>query len=109
MWWMPSSFTTAVRSPLAHESLTRCADERYRLGEEHAHRVPHRRRLLLGRTRDVDALERRAGQLDGRIQGQRRELLPLGLRDRLRLLLGELAQPAHQILRVTTERKSEAA
>ena len=36
---------------LAHEPLAGGADERHRLGEEHAHRVAQRDRLLVGRCR----------------------------------------------------------
>ena len=50
--------------------------------------------------------ERRGRELDGRVQGQRRELLALGLLDVLRLLLGELAQAPHEVLRVSAEGKS---
>ena len=57
---------------------------------------------------DLDLRERRRGQLDGGVQGQRRELLALRLLHRLRLLLGELAQPAQEILGVAAERESEA-
>ncbi len=53
--------------------------------------------------------ERSRRQLDRRVQGQRRELLALRLLHVLGLLLGELAQPAHQVLRVTPERESEAS
>ena len=58
---------------------------------------------------DLHALERGGGQVDGRVQRQRRELLALGLGDRLRLLLGELAQRAHQVVGVAPEREAEAA
>ena len=57
---------------------------------------------------DLDLRERRRGQLDGGVQGQRRELLALRLLHRLRLLLCELAQPAQEILRVAAERESES-
>ena len=50
-----------------------------------------------------DLRERRRGQLDRRVQRQRRELLALGLLHRLGLLLGELAQAAEEILRVAAE------
>ena len=53
--------------------------------------------------------ERRSRQLDGRVQRQRRELLALRLLHRLRLLLGELPQPAHQVLGVAAEGESESA
>ncbi len=58
--------------------------------------------------RDFHALQRGAGQLDRRVQRQRRELLALRLRDRLGLLGRELAQPAHQILRVSPEQRKTA-
>src|SRR5262249_49755469 len=58
---------------------------------------------------DCDLRERRRGQLDRRVQRQRRELLALGLLHRLGLLLGELAQAPEEVLRVAPERESEAA
>ena len=58
---------------------------------------------------DLHARERGGGQLDRGVQGQRRELLALRLGDRLCLLLGELAQPAHQILGIAAEGEVEAA
>ena len=71
-------------------------------------RIASRRAIACssGAARRLDLAERGGGQLDRRVQGQRRELLALRLRDRLGLLLGELAQPAHQILGVTAERES---
>src|SRR5205807_8101990 len=93
---------------LAHEPLARRADERHRLGEQHAHRVTQRDRLLVGTTGDLNLRERRRGQLDGRVQGQRRELLALRLLYRLSLLLRELAQPAQEILRIAAERETES-
>ncbi len=48
-------------------------------------------------------------QLDGGVQGQRRELLALRLLHRLGLLRGELLEPAKQLLGVTAERESESA
>ena len=92
-------------SGLAHEPLARCADERDRLGEQDAHGVTERKRLLVDRPRDLDALERGRRQVDGRVQRQRGELLALRLRDRLGLVLGELAQAAEQILGVSAERE----
>ena len=53
--------------------------------------------------------ERRGGQLDRGVQRQRRELLALRLLHRLGLLLGELAQPAEQVLGIAAERESESA
>ena len=58
--------------------------------------------------RHLDLRERRRGQLDGGVQGQRRVLLALRLLHRLRLLLCELAQSAQEILRVAAERESES-
>ena len=48
-------------------------------------------------------------ELDGGVQRQRRELLALRLLHRLGLLLGELAQPAEEILGIAAERETEAA
>ncbi len=50
-----------------------------------------------------------ARELDGGVEGERRELLPLGLLNRLRLPGGELLQVAHELLGVAPERKSESA
>jgi hypothetical protein len=94
---------------LAHEALACGADERHRLGEEHAHRVAERDRLLVGAPLHLDLRERGGGQLDGGVQRQRRELLALRLLNRLRLLLGELAQAPQEIFRVAAQRKAEAA
>src|SRR3989442_14552853 len=94
---------------LAHEALTRPADERDRLGEEHAHRVAESDRLPVGGPFDLQLRERRRGQLDRGVQGQRRELLALRLLHRLGLLLGELAQSAQEIFRVAAEGESETA
>ncbi len=49
--------------------------------------------------------QRCAGQLDRRVQGQRRELLALRLVHRRSLLLRELAQTAQEILGIAAERK----
>src|SRR5579884_3545356 len=94
---------------LAHEALARGADERHRLGEEHAHRVAQRERLLVGPARDLHLRQRGGRQLDGGVQRQRRELLALCFLHGLRLLLGELAQPAEEILRIASERKAHPA
>src|SRR5581483_7085427 len=96
-------------SLLAHEALARGGDERDRLREEHAHGVAQRERLLVRTARHLHLRERRRGQLDGGVQRQRRELLALRLLHRLRLLLGELAQAAEQVLGVAAEREAEAA
>jgi hypothetical protein len=93
---------------LAHEALARGADERHRLGEQHAHRVAEGERLRVGAAFDVDLLERRCGQLDGRVERQRGELLALRLLHRLRLLFGELAQAAQEIFGIAAERKTAA-
>ena len=93
------------RVTFAHEALARRADERDRLGEEHAHRVAQGDRLLVGVPATCDLRERRRGQLDRGVQGQRRELLALRLLHRLGLLLGELAQAAQEILGVAAERE----
>src|SRR5207248_7976472 len=53
--------------------------------------------------------ERCCGQLDRGVERERRELLPLRLLDALRLLLGELAQTAHDLLGVAAEGESETA
>src|SRR5207247_9870629 len=94
---------------LAHEPLAGGADERDRLGEEHAHGVAERDRLLLGRALHLHLRERRRGELDCSVQRQRRKLLALRLLDGLGLLLRELAQPAQELLGVATEREAEAA
>ena len=94
---------------LAHEALTGCRDERHRLGEEHAHRVAERDRLRVGRALDLHLPERRGGQLDRGLQRQRRELLALRLLHRLRLLLGELAQRAEEILGITAAEREETS
>ena len=96
------------RLALAHEPLAGCADERYRLGKEHAHRVAHRNRLFFGAALNVHLRERSRGELDGGVEGQRRVLLALRLLHRLRLLLRELAQPAQEILRIAAERETES-
>ena len=56
-----------------------------------------------------DLGERRLGQVHRRRQRQGRELLPLRLLDALRLLLGELAQPPHDLLGVAAEREEASA
>ena len=55
-----------------------------------------------------DLRERGRRELDGGVERQRRELLALRLLDALRLLLGELAQPAHDLLGIATESKASA-
>src|SRR5581483_6885328 len=96
-------------SALAHEPLAGGADEGHRLGEQHAHRVAQGDRLLVDAALHLHLLQRRRGQLHRGVEGQRRELLALRLLDAFCLALGELAQPAQQILRVAPERESEAS
>jgi bacterioferritin B len=81
-------------------------NERDRLREEHAHRVPQRDRLLVRPALHAHALERRAGELDRGVQGESRELLALRLLHRLGLPLRELAEASHQILGVASEREA---
>src|SRR4029450_2366914 len=45
----------------------------------------------------------------GGVQGQRRELLTLGLGDGFSLPFGELAQPAHQVLGVAPHGETQTA
>ncbi len=98
---------TSGRTGCRIEALAGRADERHCLREENAHRVTERDRLLVGPAGGVDPTQRRAGQLDGRAQRQRRELLALSLGDRLRLARGELLKVAHELVRVASERESE--
>ena len=83
--------------------------ERDRFGKEDAHRIPQRDGLLVGRPLDLDLLQRGSRELDGRVEGQRRELLALRLVHSLRLTLGELTQAAHQLVGVAAERKAESS
>src|SRR5262249_33273223 len=53
--------------------------------------------------------EGRRGQVDRRVQRQRRELLALRLLHRLGLLLRELAQAAQEILGIAAEWETKAA
>ena len=94
---------------LAHEALACGADERHRLGEEQAHGVAKRDRLLVDAARGLHLRECRGRQLDGRVQRQRGELLALRLLHAFRLLLGELPQAPHQVLGIAAEGKSESA
>ena len=55
-------------SRLAHEALARGADERHRLGEQHAHRVAQRDRLLVDAARRLHLRERGRGELDGGVR-----------------------------------------
>src|SRR6185436_13120160 len=93
---------------LAHEALTRGADERQGFREEHPHRVAERDRLLVCTAGRLKLGEGRSGQLHGGVQGERRELLALRLLHRLRLLLGELAQASEEILRIAPEREAKS-
>ena len=92
---------------LAHEALARRRHEGDGLGEEDPHRVAQSERLGVRRPLDLQAFQRRAGQLHGRVERERGELLPLRLVDGLGLALGELAQPAHELLGIAPERKAE--
>src|SRR5438132_5476376 len=94
---------------LAHEALTRRADERDCLREEHPHGVAERDRLLVGRSGRLQLRERGAGQFDRSVQSQRGELLALGLVHGRSLLFRELPQAAEEILRIPTEREVESA
>ena len=67
-----------------------------------------RDRLLVGAALDVHLAERGGGQLDRRVQRQRRELLALRLLHGLGLLSGELLDPPQELLGVAAERESEA-
>ena len=73
-------------------------------------RIASRRAIACssGRAGDLDLRERRGAELDRRVERQGRELLALGLLHRLGLLLGELAQPAQEILGIAAEREAEA-
>jgi ferritin len=97
------------RKRLAHESLPGGGDKRDRFGEENPHRVPKGDRLLVRRALHLHLLQRSRGELDRRIQGERRELLPLRFVDSLRLPLRELAQTAHELLRIAPEREAKTA
>src|SRR5579864_5757740 len=105
---LSSSVTSREILRLAHEALTGCTDERNRLREEDAHRVPQGDRLLVDAARGLNLLERRGGQLDRGVERERRELLALRFLHALGLLLRKLAETAHQILGVAPERESEA-
>lgn len=82
------------------------ADERHRLGEQHAHRVAQRNRLLVHGARGLHLRQRCGGELDRGVERQRCELLALRLLHALGLLLGELAQAAHQVFRIAPEGKA---
>ncbi len=78
-------------------------------GEEDPHRIPQSDRLLVGTAFDLHALQSRAGQLDRGVEGQRRELLALGLGNRLGLARCELLQVPHQLIGIAAERESKTA
>ena len=80
----------------AHEALAGGADEGDSLGEEDAHGVAQRDRLLVDRARRLDLPERGRGQVDGGVERQRGELLAVGVGNRLGLALRELTQAAQQ-------------
>jgi uncharacterized hydrophobic protein (TIGR00271 family) len=94
---------------LAHEALASGRHERHSLGKEHPHGIAQGDRLLVDAAGRLHLLQRRSGQLDGRAQRQRRELLALGVLHRLGLFLGELAQAAQQILGVAAEHRKALA
>src|ERR1700730_1554881 len=105
---LSSSVTACAILGLAHEALTRRTDECNCLREEDAHRVPQGDRLLVDAARRLDLRQRGGGELDRRVQRERRELLALGFLHALGLLLRELAQAAHEILGIAPEGESEA-
>ena len=97
-------------SPLrAHEALTGCRDERHRLGEQHAHRITQSERLRVGRAFDLHLAKRRRSELDRSRERQGRELLALRLLHGIRLLLGELAERAEEILGIAPAEREETA
>src|SRR5215211_115867 len=98
-----------IASGLAHEALARGGHEGDGLREEHAHRVTHRDRLLVGAPLHLHLGQRRRRQLNGRVQRQSRELLSLRVLNALGLLLGELTKAAEEILRIAAQRKAEPA
>src|SRR5262245_38967227 len=106
--WGPWRLCRRGRLALAHEALAGRADQRNRFREEHAHGVAKGDRLLVGAAARLNLLQRCRGELDCRVERQRGELLALGLLHRLGLLLGELAQAAHQVLRVPAEWEAAA-
>src|SRR5439155_23158781 len=103
----PESINLAVTLssvlPFAHEALAGRADERHRLGEQHAHRIAQRDRLLVRRPRGLELTECSGGELDRSVQRQGRELLALRLLHRLRLLLRKLAEAAQEIFGIAAE------
>ena len=117
----PSLGRTAVHLPagrcadsepelaLPHEPLAGRAHERNCLGEQNPHCVPQSDRLLVGAALDLHPLQGRAGQLDRGVEGQRRELLALGLGVRLGLARRELLQVPHQLVGIAAEGESETA
>src|ERR1044072_8936254 len=91
------------------QTLPRRGDQRDGSRKEDAHGISERTRLLVRPAGRAHLLQRGRGQLDCGVKGQSRELLALSLLHRLRLLLGELAQAAHQILGISAERKAKPA
>ena len=63
----------------------------------------------VGRAVDLDPAERRGREVDSRVQGERGELLALGVLDGLGLLLREFAQRAEEILGIAPAEREEAA
>src|SRR5262249_38452117 len=80
-----------------------------RLGEEEAHGVAERDRLLVDAALWIHLLQGGRGQLDRGVEREGGELLPLRLLDALGLRLRELAQPAHDLVGVAPEGKSETS
>src|SRR5262245_7549724 len=104
-----SSVKAPRSSTLAHEALAGRAHERNGLREQDAHRVPQGDRLLVDAALRLDLLERRSGELDRGVEREGGELLALRLGDALGLLLRELAETAHQVLRIAPEGESESS
>ena len=77
------------------------------LGEEDAHGIAQCDRLLVRAALSLHLAESGGGELYRRVERQRRKLLALRLGDRLGLLLGELAEPAHQIVGIAAHRETE--
>jgi hypothetical protein len=92
------------RSGWLLQALARFAHERDRFGEDDRHHRAQLLGLLLRRALDVDAVDRRHGEIDREFDGVVRPREPL----RTLHLLGELAEPALQIVGIT-EHTAEAA
>ena len=106
---LSSSVTAAGVVRVAHQALAGCADERNRLGEEHAHRVAQRECLLVDRALRLHLAERGRGELDRGVERLLREVLRLHFLGLLALLLHHLLERAHELLGVAPERESKAA